>query len=150
MPLIVFIFVMITSSAFAETVINYPDGSTYTLETEERVYVAEPQKLFTKRDYSNGNVTFKGAVPNQKRDYVEPPDNGSEGEMGSVQWCETYVPWSEGLTFNMVWWQRICDTNDDGEYNFCEDYIPKQGLTFGGGSSTSDPDDLRYEEECAN
>ena len=121
MPLIVLFFAMITSSAYAETVINYPDGSTYTLEAEERVYVEKPQNLFTKREYSNGNVTFRSAVPNQKRDYVEPPDNGSEGEVGSHEWCSTYIPWSEGLTFTMVWWQRVCDTNDDGVYDQNDD-----------------------------
>ena len=149
MPKVVklFLFVMVTSTAFAEeTVINYPDGSTYTLEDAERIYVAEPRKLFTQKRWSNGGVNFSVAEPNKKRDYVPQPQDGNP--VGSVAWCEAYVPWSEGLTFNMVSWQRACDTNKDGKYVFCDDYIPTSDrLTFGGGAGQT-ADDKRHDEEC--
>ena len=30
--------------------------------------------------------------------------------------CKAFVPWSEGLTFTQVTWQRACDTNNDNKY----------------------------------
>ena len=57
-----------------------------------------------------------------RRDYV-PIDNGTDPEdtVGSHEWCKAYVPWSEGLTFNMVAWQRFCDTDNDGSYGCGDD-----------------------------
>ena len=33
-----------------------------------------------------------------------------------------YEPWSEGLTFAMIQWQRACDTNNDDVYDICDYY----------------------------
>ena len=49
--------------AQADTVINYDDGSTYTVSEGEQVYVSG-QKLFKKKKWSNGGVNFSLAKPN--------------------------------------------------------------------------------------
>lgn len=104
---------LFSSAVFSQTVIEYDDGSTYTLEDTENVFVST-RSLFTKKTYSNGAVNFTPVEANTKRDYVASPTDGIE--VGSTEWCKAYVPWSEGLSFNMIWWQRACDTNGDGEY----------------------------------
>lgn len=130
--------------AQAETVINYDDGSTYTLGDKEKIYITKG-KLFSKKSYNNGNVYFTFQKEHTKRDYVPQPQDPYA--IGTVQWCETYVPWSEGLTFDMISWQRFCDTDNDGDYVFCEDYTPtSQGLGFG--HSQPNENDDRYAEEC--
>lgn len=100
-------------NAQAQIYIEYPDGSTYTLEDSENVFVST-RSLFTKKTYSNGAVNFTPVESNTKRDYVASPTSGTE--VGSTEWCAAYVPWSEGYTFNMQAWQRFCDTNNDGEF----------------------------------
>ena len=37
--------------------------------------------------------------------------------IGSHAWCKAYIPWSEGLTFDMITWRQVCDTNNDGVYD---------------------------------
>ena len=113
--LAVFFFFVATFS-YSATVINYDDGSTYTLKNNEVIYVAPSQREhYTLQMYSQGgDVFFRQQTPWSSRDYVpEPTDTTS---MGSHQWCKAYVPWSEGLTFDMISWQRTCDTNNDGKY----------------------------------
>ena len=105
-------------SAIASTYIDYPDGSTYTLEPREETYVTH-EIVFVKREYSSGDVYFRVLAPNVKRDYVETPWDGLQP--GSHEWCKQYIPWSEGYTFGMQTWQRSCDTNDDGEYDEDDD-----------------------------
>ena len=104
---------LFSSVVFSQTVIDYDDGSTYTLEDTENVFVST-RSLFTKKTYSNGAVNFTPIEANTKRDYVASPTDGIE--VGSTEWCKAYVPWSEGYSFNMQAWQRFCDTNSDGEY----------------------------------
>lgn len=108
-------FSLVAMSAYGETVINYDDGSTYTLKDNEVIYVAPAQrKHYTLKSYSKGDVIFRPQKPWASRDYQpEPTDNFA---VGSHQWCKAYVPWSEGLTFDMITWQRGCDTNNDGKY----------------------------------
>jgi len=104
---------LFSSAVFSQTVIEYDDGSTYTLDDRENVFVST-RSLFTKKTYSNGAVNFTPVEANTDRDYVASPTDGIE--VGSTEWCKAYVPWSEGYTFNMQAWQRFCDTNGDGEY----------------------------------
>jgi len=105
---------LFSSLAFGQTVIEYDDGSTYTLEENESIFISN-RSVFSKKTYNNGAVYFTPVEANTKRDYVPSETDGIE--IGSHEWCKAYIPWSEGLTFNMVWWQRSCDTNGDGEYN---------------------------------
>jgi len=100
-------------NASAQIYIEYSDGSTYTLEDSENVFIST-QPVFSKKTYSNGAVYFTPLEANTKRDFVPSPSNGIE--VGSTEWCAAYVPWSEGYTFNMQAWQRFCDTNNDGTF----------------------------------
>ena len=99
----------------AETVINYDDGSTYTLKDGEEIYISTPnQTLFKRKLWKNKNTHFTAQEPWTKRDYVPEPEDPFQA--GSHEWCKAYEPWHEGLTFDMILWQRACDTNNDGKY----------------------------------
>ncbi|MAJ82538.1 MAG: hypothetical protein CMF41_06445 [Legionellales bacterium] len=113
--LLVVLFSSFSAYSLAAPIISYDDGSTYTLQDDEEVFVSTADHLFTKRDYANGNVYFGAKRPNTKRDYVETPSD--EFELGSQEWCQAYIPWSEGYSFNMQAWQRYCDVNGDGVYD---------------------------------
>lgn len=114
------LFVFFSLSASAQTVINYEDGSTYTLSEGQDIYIGgESATLYTQRTYSNGNLYFVAQKPWASRDYV--PEPADEYAVGTHKWCEAYVPWSEGLTFSMISWQRYCDTNNDGVYDENDD-----------------------------
>ena len=100
---------------YGSTVINYDDGSTYTLSENQEIYISTPSSsLFKRQLMSNKDTFFRVQKPCTKRDYVEQPQDPFV--VGSHQWCKTYVPWSEGLTFDMITWQRFCDTDNDGKY----------------------------------
>ena len=103
-------------TVWGATVINFDDGSTLTLEEGEKLYVTK-SKLYVRNVYNNGRTfQFKEFPETTRRDYV-PIDNGTDGEaFGSHEWCKAYVPWSEGYTFTMQYWQRGCDTNNDNKY----------------------------------
>lgn len=100
----------------AETVINYDDGSTYTLTEGQEIYISG-QTLFKRRILNNKDTFFTAQDPWTTRDYVpEPPQPQDPFQPGSHEWCKSYVPWSQGLTFDMILWQRACDTDNDGKY----------------------------------
>ena len=113
--LFLFLMLLITS-AYAETVINYDDGSTLTLTEGEKIHVTKG-KLYQQKTYSNGKtIQFKVFPETGRRDYVPDPAGTDTMQIGSHEWCKAYVPWHEGLTFDMISWQRFCDTNNDGKY----------------------------------
>jgi hypothetical protein len=108
---------LVTIGARAETVINYDDGSTYTLKENQEIYISRLKvPLFTRSFKSNKDTFFHVQKPWTKRDYVPDEDGTDEMAVGSHEWCKAYIPWHEGLTFNMISWQRACDTNKDGKY----------------------------------
>jgi len=102
---------VVSFAAFADTptVINYPDGSTYTLKNGEKVFV-HPSVMYIKQEYPNtGNVLFSKRVPWPKRDYVEVEVvEDSDLVPGSPEWCETYVPYENGYTFSDGLWKNNC------------------------------------------
>ena len=55
--LVVMGFLSFNMSLYADTVINYDDGSTYTLGEREKIYIST-SRLFSKKNYNNGNVYF--------------------------------------------------------------------------------------------
>ena len=63
---------------------------------------------------NNEDTFFTAQDPWTSRDYVPEPQDPFEP--GSHAWCKSYVPWGEGLTFDMITWQRYCDTDNDGKY----------------------------------
>ncbi len=108
-------FLLVSCSVLADTVINYDDGSTYTLQDYEKIYIYKG-KLFTQQNYNNGDAYFRLQKEHSKRDYVPDEDGTDDLAVGSHEWCKAYIPWHEGLTFDMISWQRACDTNRDGKY----------------------------------
>ena len=92
----------------AQTVIYYEDGSVYTVQPNEKVFVETTSDLYTKKDYSSGDVYFDKAAPSEKTDYVEQPYDGME--KGSEEWCEEYAPflWTNGYTFDDQIYVRYC------------------------------------------
>jgi hypothetical protein len=96
---------LFSSAVFGQTVIHYNDGSTYTLENGEFVVVAN-HNVFAKTTYTTGGVHFRPLKPNAKRDFVPAETDGMEP--GSDEWCETYVPFQNGYTFDDQMWQRAC------------------------------------------
>ena len=102
---------VVSFAAFADTptVINYPDGSTYTLKNGEEVFV-HYDNMYIKQEYPNtGNVLFSKRVPWPKRDYVETEVvEDSDLVPGSPEWCETYVPYENGYTFSDGLWKNNC------------------------------------------
>lgn len=113
---------IVSTSVAADTVINYDDGSTLTLTEGEKIMVTKG-KLYQQRTYNSGKtIQFKEFPETTRRDYVE-VDNGTDDTMqvGSHEWCKAYTPWSEGLTFGMVAWQRYCDTDNNGSYGCGDD-----------------------------
>ncbi len=116
----VFFILLVAVGGAAETVVNYDDGSTYTLSENQEIYISTPKSaLFKRQLMSNKDTFFRVQKPWTKRDYVEQPQDPFA--VGSHEWCKTYVPWSEGLTFDMITWQRFCDTDNDGKYGCGDD-----------------------------
>ncbi len=106
--------------ALSQTVINFDDGSTYTLDKNQQIYITTPNvTLFKQKIMKNKDTHFYAQEPWTKRDYV--PQETDDFTVGSHAWCKAYIPWSEGLTFDMISWQRACDTNNDGKYNENDD-----------------------------
>jgi len=109
------LFLFVSVLVYPETVINYDDGSTYTLKENQEIYISRLKvPLFTRSFKSNKDTFFHAQKPWTKRDYV--PVAADNYTVGSHEWCKAYIPWHEGLTFNMISWQRACDTNKDGKY----------------------------------
>ena len=111
---------LLSPFALSQTVINFEDGSTYTLQENEEIYISTPNTtLFKRKIMKNKDTFFWAQEPWSKRDYV--PQETDEFTVGSHEWCKAYIPWSEGLTFDMISWQRACDTNNDGKYDENDD-----------------------------
>ena len=54
-------------------------------------------------------------------------------EFGSTEYCTYFFDRpDQTITFESVSALRACDTNDDGVYNYCDDYVPHKdgGYTF--------------------
>ena len=151
---VVFIMALAAIGVKAETLISYDDGSTYTVGENEEVYVAPKNtRLFTLQSYAKGDVFFRVRAPHAGRDYVEPvttttPDTtGSTGSTGSFTDVDEYgfsqacadFDTTVGITFGYMYWQKACDTNNDGEYNICDYYEPTGSATFA---------DVQYNKQC--
>ena len=109
------LFLLLPALVFGATVINYDDGSTYTLTDRQEIYIStSDSSLFKRQLMKNKDTFFRVQEPWTQRDYV--PVESDEYAVGSHEWCKVYVPWSEGLTFDMITWNRFCDTDNDGKY----------------------------------
>lgn len=102
---------LFSASAFGQTVISFDDGSTYTLEDGQEIYITNNGRaLFNRQIMKNKDTFFRAQQPWSKRDHVPAEADGMEP--GSAEWCETYVPYQNGYTFNDQLWQRACQDND--------------------------------------
>tara|TARA_B100001057_G_scaffold496252_1_gene597236 strand:+ start:5074 stop:5448 length:375 start_codon:yes stop_codon:yes gene_type:complete len=111
---------LVFTEASAQTVINFNDGSTYTLTDDQEIYISTPTRLlFSRQVMANKDTFFRVQSPWITRDYVATP--ADDYEVGSHNWCSAFIPWSEGLTFDQITWNRYCDTNDDGVYDENDD-----------------------------
>ena len=140
---VVFIMALAAIGVKAETLISYDDGSTYTVGENEEVYVApKDTKMYTSQTYPKGNVIFRVTAPWAKRDYVAPATpTGSFTDVddtGFSQACADFDT-SVGFTFGYMYWNQICDTNDDGEYSICDYYEPTGQATF---------QEIQYNKQC--
>ena len=149
----ILLFVFCTMPVLSQTLISYEDGSTYTLQEKEVIYVApENTRVFTLQSYAKGDVFFRVRAPHAGRDYVAPVNTttdttGSTSSTGSFTDVDEYgfsqacadFDTSVGFTFGYVYWQQICDTNNDGEYNICDYYEPTGSATFA---------DVQYNKQC--
>jgi hypothetical protein len=98
---------LVSPFAVSQTVINFDDGSTYTLEDGQEIYITTSNSaLFKRQLMKNKDTFFRVQKPWSKRDYVAQPTDGMEP--GSEEWCEVYVPYQNGYTFDDQIWQRSC------------------------------------------
>ena len=115
-----FALFFVSPFALSQTVINFDDGSTYTLEDGQEIYITTSNSaLFKRQLMKNKDTFFRVQKPWSKRDYVPSPTDGIV--KGSHEWCLAYEPWSEGFTFDMQLWKRSCDTNGDNKYDENDD-----------------------------
>ena len=115
-PAVLALAFLFSADAIAETYITYDDGGVYTLSEDESVYVAD-RDVFIKRTPASGDVVFVKQDPFTEVDYVEPaPEPQDPFVVGSHDWCEAFEPWANGLTFDQVYFNQVCDTNRDGKY----------------------------------
>lgn len=103
------LLILASPDGLADTVITYDDGSTYTLEDNEKVFITSG-RLFGLTQ-TDGVYSFGEQEANDERDhtkYLVVEDSYDNYPAGSEKWCELYVPWSEGFTFNMQTYIREC------------------------------------------
>lgn len=126
----VFGLVFISSVAFGETTIYLSDGTSIT--TEDNVYVSS-EPLYAVSGTLSETLIVTPVLPLEAS--VEPPVASEEPEEpvlfehGYNGTCASYVAQGPS-TFDGMYedqrWSETCDSNGDGVYNFCEDYIPYQ------------------------
>lgn len=98
---------------------------------------ATADTLYTKKEGSDGSITF---TPVEAADdpVIEPPvppvvkppvGVPADPELAAIEYCQNFDT-SQGLTFDYVAWQNQCDTNRDGEYKFCEDWVYPGPVSF--------------------
>ena len=102
-----FALFFVSPFALPQTVISFDAGSTYTLEDHQEIYISnEGRSLFKRQIMKIKDTFFRVQQPWDKRDYIA--DETDDMEPGSEEWCETYVPYQNGYTFDDQIWQRSC------------------------------------------
>ena len=114
------VLLLFSPFALSQTVIDLSAVSTESLEGNQQIYITtQTGTLIKQKIMKNKDGDFYAQEPWTKRDYV--PQETDDFTVGSHAWCKAYIPWSEGLTFDMISWQRACDTNNDGKYDENDD-----------------------------
>jgi hypothetical protein len=138
MKALIALLAAVSTMAFAKTVILYDDGSQYTVEDSEHVYVSNYSRLYQMKQYSKGDIQLRKVSPWTGRDrvYIENPN-----PIGTRQWCEAHDLHANGYTFDDQYWLRACDVNGDRVYDMCDWYQPTGIPTF---------DELTWRDKCNN
>ena len=110
-PVVFFFFSLLPFCLSANPVIVYPNGSQYTLQDHEVIYIQQGAgKVFNKANYKNGNIYF---TVKDSLSSIDPDAEPTDGmEPGSDEWCEVYVPFENGYTWDDQIWQRACQKSD--------------------------------------
>ena len=107
------------------------------LDNGETRLIADDEQVFIVKE--NQRLWFLGKTDEEPPVEEPPVDDGPE--KGSREWCEAFDT-TQPYSFDTQDFDRLCDTNDDGKYNYCEDYVPFQnGFTF---------EDQDYVRECSS
>ena len=122
-------FLLVSSMAFAQTVILFEDGSTLTLRDGEEVYVSE-YGVYKARGGLVKTLKIERMKPTEKRDYVAPPPSEP-------------VPCDGQLTFGGYCIEVPEEVEEEEE----EDCV-ENPFTFGG--SVCAPEEEEEEEETGD
>lgn len=112
--------ILLSTSVSAQTVINYEDGSTYTLKNKESIYISNKDNVYTATGSMKNAVRFFNAKEWSKRDYVPEPVTGDE-----QCWAWAGVAPPQGFSY------EACFVEEEEEVEEAE--CEPDGLTFGGG-----------------
>ena len=74
MKYLLVLLAIVSAGVAAETVINYDDGSTYTLTEGQEIYISS-QTLFKRRILNNKDTIFTAQDAWTSRDYVPEPQD---------------------------------------------------------------------------
>lgn len=138
------LFIAHVGTAHSATLI-LNDGSRVGIADDEQVFISKFDLYRKQGDEVNG-ITYTPADPVllDPEVVVVPPkpvepscllngkDDPSLCPIGSVAYCTHYFDQPDlQLTFEYIAAQKRCDTNTDGVYNYCDDYVPfENGYTF--------------------
>jgi hypothetical protein len=132
----ILIAVLYAMQPLAATQIILHDGTVIKVNKKKNIFVSSQDTLFVQAT-KNGNYRFNAQRPlGSDNDPVGPVPNPSptqpdecaldnyEGcDMGSVEYCTYFQATRDGgYTFGTTYALRSCDTNGDGNYQFCTDY----------------------------
>ena len=99
--------------------VNALADTEYTLTISNGVYTFSPVEEVTDPDDGSDD----------EPDDSKPPVTYEDPELAEIAYCQNFDT-SQGLTFEYVAWQQRCDTNKDGAYKFCEDWVYRGPITF--------------------
>ena len=114
-------------------------GATLTLNSGEVIEIYPDEKIYISRDslYTLGQAASEVQRDSDTEPPLPTPDTCSPSSIsscvvGSVKYCTFYQDKrASGISFEDQAFLRACDTNDDGEYRFCDDYkLWVNGFTF--------------------
>jgi hypothetical protein len=109
--------ILFTSSVSAQTVINYEDGSTYTLNGREEIYISSKDNIYSLTGTTSKVMRLYKEIPWTKRDYQPEPVTGDE-----LCWAWAGVAPPPGYSY------EACRPDPEPEDVECN----PDGLSFGG------------------
>ena len=117
MKYLMLVGILLANTTMAQTVINYSDGSTYTVKDNEKVYVTNKQIYTVRGGSQHAYFRFLALSPNEKRDHQRIEFTGEE-----QCWAWAGVAPPPGFSY------EACFVEEQDEAECTPD-----GLSFGGG-----------------